>query len=214
METARIGVVDYGGGNLQNVLNALRFLGTEGRLVKCPGEFEGLDQVIFPGVGAFGDSMTQIDRRDLRAPILDWLEADKPFFAICVGYQVLFEESEESPGSRGLGFFKGPVVRFPSGSGLKVPHMGWNTVRVSDQSDPIWAGLPPAPHLYFVHSYYPKPDSSRIVAATTEYGVEFAAAARQGSLFACQFHPERSQSAGLRLLKNFLEVSKVPLAAG
>ena len=213
MEKARIGVVDYGGGNLQNVLNALRFLGTEGRLVTGPGEFDGLEQVIFPGVGAFGDSMKQIVRRDLRGPILDWLAADKPFFAICVGYQVLFEESEESPGSRGLGFFKGPVVRFPYDSGLKVPHMGWNTVQVLDESDPIWAGLPPEPHLYYVHSYYPQPDSPGIVAATTEYGVEFAAVARQDSLFACQFHPERSQSAGLRLLKNFLEVSNVPLVA-
>lgn len=208
-DQARIGVVDYGGGNLQNVLNALKFLGTEGRLVTGPEQFEGLDQLIFPGVGAFGDSMDQIDRRDLREPVGDWLSADRPFFAICVGYQALFEESEESPGAKGLGFFEGAVTRFPAASGLKVPHMGWNTVKVRDTSDPIWKGLPPEPHLYFVHSYYPNPEPG-LVAATTDYGIEFSCAIRQGNLFACQFHPERSQSVGLRLLKNFLVETAVP----
>ncbi|MBL9153587.1 MAG: imidazole glycerol phosphate synthase subunit HisH [Verrucomicrobiales bacterium] len=199
-----IGVIDYGAGNLRNVLNALEMIGAaEVKLVAGPDDFEGVGQLVFPGVGAFGDCVSQLDRRGLREPLVGWLAADRPYFGICIGYQVLFEGSEECPGIAGLGHFRGQVGRFPTGD-LKVPHMGWNTVVPQDPSDAVWAGLPARPHLYFVHSYFPRPDQAEIIAATTHYGVEFASAVRQGAIFASQFHPERSQSAGLRVLRNFL----------
>ena len=205
---ATIGVIDYGAGNLRNVLNALKIIGVSGELVASPGDFEGIDQLVFPGVGAFGDCVAHLDEQGLRDPLREWLAAGRPFFGICIGYQVLFESSEESPGVAGLGHFKGRVRRFPD-SELKVPHMGWNTVRPGDPADPVWAGLPAEPHLYFVHSYFPEPEEGGLVAATADYGIEFAAAVRQGAIFASQFHPERSQSAGLRILKNFLESSRI-----
>lgn len=201
-----IGVIDYGAGNLQNVLNALEVIGASGKLVRGPKDFEGIQQLIFPGVGAFGDSITNLDRQELRVPLKNWLAGDRPFLGICIGYQVLFESSEECPGVEGLGHFSGRVRRFP-GEGLKVPHMGWNTVVPSDPADPIWEGLPETPHLYFVHSYFPEPEDEAIVAAHCDYGRSFAAAVRDGNLFACQFHPERSQTAGLRIMKNFLVAS-------
>ena len=203
---ARVGVIDYKGGNLRNALNALNMIGTPGRLVSGPSDFDGIERLLFPGVGAFGDSVAQLDRQDLRAPILDWLASGRPFFGICIGYQVLFEGSEEFPGTRGLGFFSGEVVRFPGDDpSLKVPHMGWNRVRPRDPADPVWAGLPREPHLYFVHSYFPRPADPAIIAAETGYGeTTFASAVRSGAVFASQFHPERSQSAGLRILRNFL----------
>lgn len=200
---SHIGVIDYGAGNLRNVLNALKMIGAPGKLVASPEDFDGVEQLVFPGVGAFGDCVAHLDDQGLRAPLCEWLAANRPFFGICVGYQVLFEGSEENPGVAGLGHFKGQVRRFPD-VGLKVPHMGWNTVTPKDSSDPVWAGLPPEPHLYFVHSYFPQPEDESIIAATCHYGVEFAAAVREGAIFAAQFHPERSQSAGLRILRNFL----------
>ncbi len=206
--SATIGVIDYGAGNLRNVLNALKIIGATGKLVAGPGDFEGFDQLIFPGVGAFGDCVTHLDDQGLREPITRWLAEDRPFFGICIGYQVLFEGSEENPGVKGLGHFKGQVRRFPK-SELKVPHMGWNTVSPRDPADPVWAGLPNQPHLYFVHSYFPVPEDREIIAATGNYGIDFAAAVRRGAIFASQFHPERSQSAGLRIIKNFLDSSRV-----
>ncbi len=199
-----IGVIDYGAGNLRNVLNALAIIGAEGKLVASPDDFEGIDRLIFPGVGAFGDCVAQLDERGLREPLRAWLAEGRPFFGICIGYQVLFEGSEECPGVAGLGHFKGRVRHFPP-SDLKVPHMGWNTVTLIDPADPVWAGLPKEPYLYFVHSYFPVPEEEGIIAATAHYGIDFAAAVRQGAIFASQFHPERSQSAGLRVLRNFLD---------
>lgn len=198
-----IGVIDYGAGNLQNALNALASVGISARLVANADDFAGLKRIVFPGVGAFGDCVGNLDERGLRAPLCRWLAEDRPYFGICIGYQVLFEGSEECPGVAGLGHFSGRVHRFPD-SDLKVPHMGWNTLSIRDPRDPVWAGLPQEPHLYFVHSYFPVPEDGTIVAATTQYGVEFASAVRSGNLFAGQFHPERSQSAGLRVLRNFL----------
>jgi len=201
----RIGVVDYGGGNLRNVLNVLKHLGREGVLVSSPADLEQVDRLVFPGVGAFGDCVAELDRKGLRGPLREWLAADRPYCGICLGYQVLFERSAESPGVEGLGHFRGEVVRFPGGPGLKIPHMGWNEVEPTDRSHPVWRGLPDPLHLYYVHSYFPAPADEGIVAARTRYGVEFAAAVSQGNVFACQFHPERSQEAGLALVENFLE---------
>ena len=206
-----IGVIDYGAGNLRSVCNALSHLGApddQVRLVRGPGDFAGLDKLIFPGVGAFGDCAEAVDRQDLRSPLTDWLSADRPFFGICVGYQVLFGESEECPGQPGLGFYDGSVVKFsfpdPEQSHLKIPHMGWNEITPIDPELPLWQGLPPHPHVYFVHSYYPQPADRSLISATTDYGGQFGAAIQSGNITATQFHPERSQSIGLRLLGNFL----------
>jgi len=201
----RIGVVDYGGGNLQNVLNVLSHLGHPGSLVSSPDDLDNIDKLIFPGVGSFGDCIEEIDRKNLRGALTDWLKADKPFFGICLGYQVLFESSEESPEAKGLGFFKGRVVKFPDDTGLKVPHMGWNKVDPIDPDLYVWKGSPDPLYLYFVHSYFPRPDDVDIISSRAEYGDAFASSIASGNIFAGQFHPERSQEAGLRLVQNFLE---------
>ncbi|MDF1862633.1 MAG: imidazole glycerol phosphate synthase subunit HisH, partial [Verrucomicrobiales bacterium] len=201
----RVGVIDYGGGNLQNVLNVLKFLGHEGSLVSRPSGMDSIDRLLFPGVGSFGDCVEDLDRKQLREPILEWLGADRPFFGICLGYQVLFESSVESPGLKGLGFFEGEVVKFDAGHGLKVPHMGWNEVTPKERNYTLWSGTPTPLHLYFVHSFYPQPADSGLINSTTEYGDSFASSIGQGNIFACQFHPERSQEAGLTLIRNFLE---------
>ena len=205
---SKIGVVDYDGGNLQNVLNGLKLLGHEGTLIGSPGELDSVSKLVFPGVGAFGDCAGHLDRKNLRGALLEWLQAGKPYFGICLGYQVLFESSEENPEVKGLGFLKGQVRKFPEDMGLKVPHMGWNTISIKDRSLPVWSGLPEDedPHLYFVHSYFPDPEDKSVIGSTANYGMDFASSVQVGdSIFACQFHPERSQKVGLRLLKNFLE---------
>lgn len=202
--SSRIGVVDYGGGNLRNVLNVLKHLGHEGSLVSGPRDLETIDRLVFPGVGAFGDCAAELDRRDLRSAIAEWVHSDRPYFGICLGYQVLFERSSECPGVKGLGVFAGEVVQFPLDRGLKVPHMGWNRVDPVDRSLGVWKDAPDPLYLYFVHSYYPVPSDSTIIASTTEYGDTFASSIASGQVFAGQFHPERSQEAGLRLMRNFL----------
>ena len=200
-----LGVIDYGGGNLRSLLRALQFLGATPRTVASPDDFEGLTHLAFPGQGSFGDSMRNMEARGLVDPLKQWLQADRPFFGICIGYQLLFEGSEESPETPGLGILAGHVGKFPSESGLKIPHMGWNTTCPSHPHDPIWKGLEPEPYFYFVHSYFPQPTDPSVVASTTDYGQPFASSVRKGNLFATQFHPEKSQHTGLQLLKNFLE---------
>jgi imidazole glycerol phosphate synthase glutamine amidotransferase subunit len=199
-----VGIIDYGAGNLRSVANAVQSLGIEPRVFSTPEGFEGLTHVILPGVGAFGDSMNELKSRKLDEPIRQWIAKDLPFFGICVGYQLLFESAEESPNIAGLGVFKGNVRRFPE-DGRKIPHMGWNAAVAEVESDPEWEGLGPAPYFYFVHSYYPEPEDPSLVAMRTEYeGVHFSSAIRRGNLLATQFHPEKSQKAGLRLIANFL----------
>lgn len=204
----RIGLIDYGAGNLQSVRNALRANGRESVLVTSPADLAGVDVLIFPGVGAFGDSMRHLDEQGLTAPLREWITGGRPFLGICIGYQVLFERSEESPGVPGLGVFPGEVIRLRA-EGLKIPHMGWNEVQLAHPEDPLWAGLGRSPHFYFVHSYHPQPGEASLVAATTDYGRPFASAIRWPNGAAVQFHPEKSQHAGLRLLENFLQVAQV-----
>ena len=200
----RAGIIDYGAGNLRSVANAVQSLGIEPRIVTKPDEFEGLTHLILPGVGSFGDSMRELESRHFVEPIKQWIESDRPFFGICVGYQLLFEGGEESPGVRGLGVFSGKVGRFPE-DGRKIPHMGWNAALLKDPTDPCWEGLGDEPFFYFVHSYFPTPEDPNLAAAQTEYeGLRFDCAIRRGNLIATQFHPEKSQQAGLRLLQNFL----------
>ena len=201
---ATIGVIDYGAGNLRNVYNAVKAVGAESRIVRDPGDLDGLATLILPGVGAFGDCLRQLENQGLIGPVRDWIEADRPYLGICLGYQILFESSEESPGVNGLGILPGKVVHFPMGD-LKIPHMGWNKVEPTDPAHPLWDGLEGAPHAYFVHSYYPQPADDSLVGSTSEYGLRFASCVIRGNLAATQFHPERSQKVGLRILRNFLE---------
>jgi glutamine amidotransferase len=199
------GIIDYGGGNLQSVRNAVRALGHDPVLVRTPDDLASVSALIFPGQGAFGDCMAALNRQQLTDALVSWINADRPFFGICIGYQVLFSGSDENPGVRGLGAFPGQVVRFPSLPGVKVPHMGWNRAQLTHPGHPVWTGLGSSPYFYFVHSFYPEPEDDSLVAARTEYaGLAFAAAIQRGNVTATQFHPEKSQENGLTLIGNFL----------
>jgi imidazole glycerol-phosphate synthase subunit HisH len=195
-----IAIVDYGVGNLRSVQKALERVGAEAVVTGEPGELARARAVVLPGVGAFGDGVAQLWARGLFQPVLHQVEAGKPLLGICLGMQLLFEESEEMGQHRGLGLLPGRVVRFPEGD-LKVPHIGWNQLRVSE--DPLLAGIKDGSYAYFVHSYYVAPAQPGDVLATTEYGVQFAAVVGRGRVWGAQFHPEKSQEVGLQLLQNF-----------
>lgn len=197
-----LGVLDYGAGNLRSVLNAFIATGHPAKLVSGPRDFEGIDILVFPGQGAFGDSVRILKKHDLWQPLKDWLAAERPYLGICLGYQLLFESSEEAPGIQGLSVAPGIVRKFKAGTGLKIPHMGWNEVRWHDRAAPITAGLPNPSHLYFVHSYYPDVQDPALIGCTTDYGIEFASGIVKNNLVAVQFHPEKSQATGLKLLDN------------
>jgi glutamine amidotransferase len=199
----RLGLIDYGSGNLRSVTKALESVWSEIQRISAGPIPQDLDALVLPGVGSFGDSVSQLHRRQLFDPIRSWLEAGKPFLGICLGYQLLFEHSEESPDIRGLGVLGGEVRRF-TGPKMKVPQIGWNTVHWSAQTLQQFPELPADPFVYFVHSYYPVPVDSKVVAGTTDYGGRFASAIARDGLFATQFHPEKSQTAGLRILQTFV----------
>lgn len=199
-----IAVVDYGMGNLRSVAKALERAGAQVKVTSDAAEITGAQGVVLPGVGAFGACMDNLRARGLLAPVRSVIERGVPFFGICLGMQLLFEESEEFGPIAGLGILPGRVVRFPDRPDLPVPHMGWNTLRLRSPA-PHLRGIEDGTFMYFVHSYFVVPKDPSIVAATTEYGLEFAAAVWAGNVFATQFHPEKSQRAGLQLLRNFLE---------
>lgn len=201
MSKKNLGVIDYGSGNLRSVCKALEAAGSQPRLVTQPSELNGLDAIVVPGVGAFAHCAENLRATGLWDPVRDWALAGRPYLGICLGYQLLFESSDESPGVQGLGVLKGRVVRFPDGE-LKIPHMGWNSL--TRTAGPLYQGLRGDVSMYFVHSFYPVPENPELVSATAEHGVAFAASVSSGSLHAVQFHPEKSQSAGLALLGNFL----------
>jgi glutamine amidotransferase len=195
-----LALIDYGSGNIRSVENALKHEGAGVELVSDPDRLASAKGVILPGVGAFGDCVAGLQSRGLWEPIGEWLAADKPFLGICVGYQLLFEEGEESPGVKGLGFFKGRVQKFTT-QGLKVPQIGWNDLETTQH--PLWDGLAPHSHVYYVHSYFPAPvDDGKVIARST-YGETFAAACASGRVAGVQFHPEKSQNVGLSILRNF-----------
>lgn len=200
-----IGLIDFGGGNLRSVANALHALGVEPRIVDSEEKLDGLTHLILPGQGEFGDVMRQLDARGLVEPLRKWISAGKPYFGICVGFQILFESSDEAPGVEGLGVVKGRCVRFQEEEGKKIPQMGWNGTTPPTVGSGFWKGLGEEPYFYFVHSYYPKPEDDAWKVATTDYAGEvFVSAVEKGDVLACQFHPEKSQDAGLALLANFL----------
>ena len=207
MQAPLLGLIDYGSGNLRSVGKALLKVGARVELLATPDRLEEVDAVVLPGVGAFGDCARQLQERGLWGPLANWLQADRPFLGICLGYQLLFESSEETPGVAGFGKFAGAVRRFASG-GLKVPQIGWNALHFSQPAARLWRGLADGSHVYFVHSFYPQPGDAGVVSATAEYGAPFAAAVEQGNTIGVQFHPEKSQSTGLTMLGNF--VSSLP----
>jgi glutamine amidotransferase len=202
-----IAIVDYQMGNLRSVQKAFEHKGFEARITDEPSTILSADGVVLPGVGAFGDCYRELDARKLIRPLLEWIGEDRPFLGICLGLQILLDSSEESKGIRGLKVIRGSVRRF-SANGIKVPHMGWNQVRYPAGGSgsvvcPIFEGIPDNTYFYFVHSYYVVPDETAPVSGWTTYGAPFASAIWRGNLFATQFHPEKSQEAGLKLIENF-----------
>ena len=197
-------ILDYGMGNLRSVSKAVEKLGATVKVTSLPSDVEKAEKIILPGVGAFGDGCRELEQRKLFQPLREALLQDRPFFGICLGMQLLFEESEESPGVRGLGIFPGRVQRFRNAN-LKIPHMGWNEMRISKPQLPIFEGVGDKSFFYFVHSFYPVPQNVSIVFGTCSYdGEEFAAFVGKGRVWGCQFHPEKSQDAGLKILRNFV----------
>lgn len=201
----KLGVLDYGGGNLRSVLNAFDAIDAHANLVTKPEDFDTIDVLVFPGQGAFGDSIRILKETGLWEPLQAWLKAEKPYLGICVGYQILFESSEESPGVVGLSVVPGKVRKFDADHGLKIPHMGWNVANWDESKAEVWAGLKNPTHIYFVHSYYPEVADESLALCRTDYGVGFISGIAKKNLVAVQFHPEKSQEAGLTLLRNALK---------
>ena len=200
-----IAIIDYGAGNLQSVKKALDYLGYPSEITYDKKKIETASHVILPGVGSFGDAMESMRKRGLEATVKKSADGSRPFLGICLGLQLLFAESEESPDVEGLGIFGGKISRIPSIDGLKVPHMGWNSVSIK-QNEGIFKDIPDESYFYFVHSYYLNGADSDSVGATTQYGVEIQCAVQRGLVAATQFHPEKSSEVGLKLLRNFAEV--------
>lgn len=200
-----IGIIDYDAGNLRSVSKALEALGETPMITRDRELLLKADKVILPGVGSFGDAMEKLNQYGLTEVIQEIAASGKPFLGICLGLQLLFESSEESPGVKGLGLLKGQILRIPDAPGLKIPHMGWNSLDITEGAR-LFNGIENGAYVYFVHSYYCKAEDESIVAASAEYGAHIHASVEQDNVFACQFHPEKSGSVGLQILKNFIEL--------
>lgn len=197
-----IAIIDYDAGNLKSVEKALVYLGESCVVTRDKDEILSADKVILPGVGAFGDAMGKLKSYGLDKTIYDVVEKKTPFLGICLGLQLMFESSEESAGVTGLGLLPGRIVRIPDAPGLKIPHMGWNSIKITPGTR-IFEGVPSESYVYFVHSYYLKAKNLEDVAAVTDYSTLIHAAVEHDNIFACQFHPEKSSDVGLKILKNF-----------
>ena len=200
-----VAVIDYDAGNIKSVQKALEFLGAQVTVTRDKGEILKADRVVLPGVGNFGDAMAKLNDFGLVSTIKEVTEKETPFLGICLGLQLLFEESEESPGVKGLGLLPGKIVRIPKTEALKVPQIGWNALAFPSQGR-LFRHVPEGAYVYFVHSYYLQAREKEIVKATVEYGVTIEASVEKDNIFACQFHPEKSSEAGLQILRNFLEI--------
>ena len=203
-----IALLDYGSGNLRNVHRALLKVGADVRLASSPEEMKGASAVVLPGVGAFDDCINAMRKQELLEASREFIKSGKPFLGICVGYQALFDKSEEfNSCAAGLGVFAGKVVRFSDRNGLKVPQIGWNQLEVIKPECPLYRGVSNGSYVYFVHSFFPKPADDSVVATRTEYGETFASSVWRDNVFATQFHPEKSQKVGLQLLNNFVALA-------
>lgn len=200
-----IAIIDYDAGNIKSVEKAMIHLGQDVCITRDKDQILSADKVILPGVGSFGDAMAKIRQYGLESVIHEVVEKGIPFLGICLGLQLLFERSDETPGVEGLGILKGEILRIPDHPGLKIPHMGWNSLELTNNGR-LFKNLPKEPYVYFVHSYYLKAADEKIVTATTEYGTHIHASVEKGNVFACQFHPEKSSNVGLKILKNFVEL--------
>lgn len=202
-----IAIIDYDAGNIKSVEKALQFLGEDVTVTRDAAAIMGADGVILPGVGAFGDAMKKLRTYGLVDVIHGYVETGRPFLGICLGLQLLFEESEESPGVEGLHILDGKIVKIPAENGLKVPHIGWNDLSFPREGK-LFQGLKEHPFVYFVHSYYLQAADENIVTAVAEYGVKIHASVEQRNVFACQFHPEKSSDVGMQMLRNFIGLTK------
>jgi len=204
-----IALLDYGSGNLRSVQKALQKVGADVRVTTSPDGLNDARAAVLPGVGAFDDCIKAMDGQGLLDGVKRFIESGRPFLGICVGYQALFEKSEEfNSCAAGLGIFPGKVVRFTEQPGLKIPQIGWNQIEIAQSSCPLFHGIPSGSYVYFVHSFFPQPLDPSIVATRTDYGGRFASAVWKDRVFATQFHPEKSQNIGLKLLKNFVALAE------
>lgn len=202
-----IAIIDYDAGNIKSVEKALKFLGEDIILTRDKDEILSADKVILPGVGAFGEAMEKLNKYDLIGTIHEVVSRNIPFLGICLGLQLFFESSEEAPGVKGLGILKGEIVKIPEDKGLKIPHIGWNSLNLKGEGR-LFKGIKDNPYVYFVHSYYLRAEDESIVKAYTDYAADIQASVEQGNIFACQFHPEKSSDVGLKILKNFCDLNR------
>ena len=200
-------LIDYDAGNIKSVEKALDYLGEETLVTRDKEKILSADRVILPGVGAFGDAMEKLESYGLIPVIREVVSRGTPFLGICLGLQLLFESSDEAPGVRGLGLLKGRILRIPEMPGLKIPHMGWNSLHLQNGGR-LFRDIPENAYVYFVHSYYLKAEEPGIVKAVTEYGTKIHASVEKDNIFACQFHPEKSSRWGLQILRNFLQTER------
>jgi glutamine amidotransferase len=201
-----IAIIDYGMGNIHSVQKALQLSGAQTLVTNKPDEIQACQKVILPGVGAFGDAMLELKKQGLVVVLKDEINQKKPFLGICLGMQLLFKESQEAKGSSGLGVLKATVKRFQEKRGFKIPHIGWNQLKIIKPACPILKGIEDNSYVYFCHSYYPQNQDTEVTAATTDYGGDFTSVVWKDNLYGVQFHPEKSQDTGLRILKNFVEL--------
>lgn len=198
-----IAIIDYGMGNIHSVRKALDYVGGRTCVTNRHQELKKCEKLVLPGVGAFGDALLELERQGLLSPLKEELQQKKIFLGICLGMHLLFEASEESKEVKGLGTLRGRVNKFPQGEGLKVPHIGWNQLKIKNKECPLLKDIPDNSYVYFCHSYYPDPKDKNINAATSDYGIEFSSLIWQENIYGLQFHPEKSQEIGLKVLKNF-----------
>jgi len=202
----KIAIIDYGMGNIHSVAKAIQVCGVEPIITNKKSQINSADKIILPGVGAFDDAMAELEKLELVSLIKEQIENKKPFLGICLGMQLLLESSQEAKVNKGLGILKGQVVKFSSAAGLKVPHMGWNDCKVVDESCFLLKGVSGCPQVYFCHSYYPQPTDKSVIAATSNYGGEFGCVLHKDNVYGVQFHPEKSQAIGLKIIKNFVQL--------
>ena len=202
----KIAIIDYGMGNIHSVAKAVALFGANPVITNKKSGISSCDKIVLPGVGAFDDAISELEKQDLISVIKEQVNRKKPFLGICLGLQLLFESSQEAKINQGLGILGGRVVKFISGDNLKVPHMGWNDLKIVAGGCPLLNGVTAGSQVYFCHSYYPKPADKSMIAATTDYGVKFSSVLWKDNVYGAQFHPEKSQDVGLRIIKNFVEL--------